>query len=89
MPAWGNDLDRDCNKPLRHGDGTRRTGGQKFCSDRAIVTEVLFRNPDDQHFFGDSSLASHDPGATALLTQRVLGFLSGGVARDLGPTGAV
>jgi len=32
--------------------------------------------PGDQHYFADSSLPSHDPDATALLVQRVLGFLS-------------
>ena len=36
----------------------------------------LFLYPGDQHYFSDSSLPSYDPEATALLTQRVLGFLS-------------
>lgn len=36
----------------------------------------LFRYPGDQHYFADSSLPSYDPDTTALLTQRVLGFLS-------------
>ncbi|HYS31223.1 MAG TPA: hypothetical protein VEM58_03085 [Streptosporangiaceae bacterium] len=36
----------------------------------------LFLYPGDQHYFADSSLPSHDPDATALLVQRVLGFLS-------------
>jgi dienelactone hydrolase len=35
----------------------------------------LFLYPGDQHYFADSSLPSYDPGATALLVQRVLGFL--------------
>jgi dienelactone hydrolase len=35
----------------------------------------LFLYPGDQHYFADSSLPSYDPGATALLIQRVLGFL--------------
>jgi dienelactone hydrolase len=35
----------------------------------------LFLYPGDQHYFADSSLPSYDPGATALLTQRVLEFL--------------
>jgi hypothetical protein len=30
----------------------------------------------DQHYFADSSLPSYDADATALLIQRVLGFLS-------------
>jgi dienelactone hydrolase len=36
----------------------------------------LFLYPGDQHYFADSTLPSYDPVATALLTQRVLGFLS-------------
>lgn len=36
----------------------------------------LFLYPGDQHYFADSSLPSYDPEATALLTQRVLAFLS-------------
>jgi dienelactone hydrolase len=36
----------------------------------------LFLYPGDQHYFADSTLPSYDPDATALLLQRVLGFLS-------------
>ncbi len=36
----------------------------------------LFLYPGDQHYFADSSLPSYDPDATALLTRRVLAFLS-------------
>jgi dienelactone hydrolase len=46
---------------------------------REIVATVddaeLFLYPGDQHYFADSSLPSYDPGATALLMQRVLAFL--------------
>ena len=46
---------------------------------REIVEKVedaeLFLYPGDQHYFADSSLPSHDPEATALLTKRVLEFL--------------
>lgn len=46
---------------------------------REIVEKVddaeLFLYPGDQHYFADSSLASYDPKATALLTKRVLAFL--------------
>jgi len=35
----------------------------------------LFLYPGDQHYFADSSLPSYDAEATALLVQRVLGFL--------------
>ena len=46
---------------------------------RAIVASAtdgeLFLYPGDQHLFGDSSLPSYDPDATALMTQRVLAFL--------------
>ncbi len=47
---------------------------------RALVEEAesadLFVYPGDQHLFADSSLSSYDPEAAALLTQRVLDFLS-------------
>lgn len=36
----------------------------------------LFLYPGDRHYFADSSLASYDAGATALLTARVLEFLA-------------
>ena len=36
----------------------------------------LFLYPGDQHYFADSSLPSYDAEATALLTERVLGFLA-------------
>jgi dienelactone hydrolase len=47
---------------------------------RALVEEAddaeLFLYPGDQHLFADRSLASYDPEAAALLTQRVLAFLA-------------
>jgi dienelactone hydrolase len=47
---------------------------------RALVDQVesaeLFLYPGDQHLFADSSLPAYDPEAAALLSQRVLGFLS-------------
>jgi dienelactone hydrolase len=47
---------------------------------RALVEEAedgqLFLYPGDQHYFADSSLPSYDPDATALLLERVLGFLA-------------
>ena len=36
----------------------------------------LFLYPGDQHYFADSTLPSYDADATALLLQRVLGFLA-------------
>ena len=46
---------------------------------RAIVAAAedaeLFLYPGDQHLFADASLSSYDEQATALLTERVLGFL--------------
>jgi len=36
----------------------------------------LFLYPGDQHYFADSTLPSYDAEATALLTERVLDFLS-------------
>jgi len=48
---------------------------------RALVADAehgeLFLYPGNQHYFADSSLPSYDVQATALLTQRVLGFLAG------------
>jgi dienelactone hydrolase len=47
---------------------------------RALVAEAkdaeLFLYPGDEHYFADSSLASYDAEATALLTRRVLDFLA-------------
>ncbi|MGI8696959.1 MAG: dienelactone hydrolase family protein [Mycobacteriales bacterium] len=47
---------------------------------RALVDEAedaeLFLYPGDRHYFADSSLPSYDADAAALLTQRVLSFLS-------------
>jgi len=47
---------------------------------RALVDEAadgeLFLYPGDRHLFADSSLPSYDPDAAALLTERVLDFLS-------------
>ena len=46
---------------------------------RVLVNQAkdaeLFLYPGDQHYFADSSLPSYDADATALLVQRVLGFL--------------
>ena len=43
----------------------------------ALVDDAeLFLYPGDQHYFADSSLASYDADATALLTTRVLEFLA-------------
>ena len=47
---------------------------------RALVKEAedaeLFLYPGDQHYFADSTLPSYDANAAALLTERVLSFLS-------------
>ena len=55
--------------------------GEDFDAARALVDQAkdaeLFLYPGEQHLFADSSLPSYDPDATALLTQRVLDFLSG------------
>jgi dienelactone hydrolase len=55
--------------------------GEDSDAARALVEQAkdaeLFLYPGEQHLFADSSLPSYDPGATALLTERVLGFLSG------------
>jgi dienelactone hydrolase len=48
---------------------------------RALVDQAkngeLFLYPGDQHLFADNSLPSYDADAAALLTKRVLDFLSG------------
>jgi len=47
---------------------------------RALVASAddgeLFLYPGDRHYFADSSLPSYDPGATALLLERMLAFLT-------------
>ena len=47
---------------------------------RALVSSApeaeLFLYPGDEHMFGDSSLPSYDPVASAVLTRRVLDFLA-------------
>ena len=47
---------------------------------RALVAEAknaqLFLYPGDQHLFADNSLPSYDADAAALLTKRVVDFLS-------------
>ena len=43
----------------------------------AIDDAQLFLYPGDRHLFSDRSLPDHDPGAAALLVQRVRAFLAG------------
>jgi dienelactone hydrolase len=47
---------------------------------RALVEEAdeaeLFLYPGNRHLFSDSSLSDFDPGAAALLRERVLAFLT-------------
>lgn len=47
---------------------------------KALVDEVedgeLFLYPGDQHYFADSTLPSYDADAAALMTKRILDFLS-------------
>jgi len=47
---------------------------------KALVDEAedgeLFLYPGDQHYFADSTLPSYDAAAAALMTKRILGFLS-------------
>ena len=53
---------------------------------RALVDEAadgeLFLYPGDRHLFADSSLPSYDAEAAALLTKRVLAFLSSDLRRS-------
>lgn len=41
-----------------------------------VANAELFLYPGDRHLFADSSLSDFDPGAAALLKERVLAFLS-------------
>ena len=43
---------------------------------KTVDSAELFLYPGDQHLFADSSLPAYDEGATTLLRQRVLDFLS-------------
>jgi dienelactone hydrolase len=76
-PAWPEDvpvqvhgMDAD---PLFVGEGDVDAA-------RELVSQAkdgeLFLYPGDQHYFADSTLPSYDADASALLTQRVLTFLS-------------
>jgi len=55
--------------------------GEDSDAARALADQAkdaeLFLYPGEQHLFADSSLPSYDPDAAALLTVRVLDFLSG------------
>jgi dienelactone hydrolase len=75
--AWPEDV------PVQvHG----KDGDEFFLEDieaaRALVASTeraeLFLYPGTEHLFADSSLATYDPAAAALLTERVLAFLAGG-----------
>ena len=70
VPAQVHGMDAD---PIFAGEGD-------IDAARALVDQAedaeLFLYPGDQHYFADSSLPSYDADATALLTQRVLSFLS-------------
>jgi dienelactone hydrolase len=70
VPAQIHGMDAD---PIFVGEGdidaARELVGQ-------ATDAELFLYPGDQHYFADSSLPSYDQEATALLIQRVLGFLS-------------
>jgi dienelactone hydrolase len=69
VPAQIHGMDAD---PIFVGEGdidaARELVGQ-------ATDAELFLYPGDQHYFADSSLPSYDQEATALLIQRVLGFL--------------
>jgi dienelactone hydrolase len=70
VPAQVHGMDAD---PIFVGEGDLDAA-------RELVEQAkdaeLFLYPGDQHYFADSSLPSYDPDATALLTRRVLDFLS-------------
>ena len=70
MPVQIHGMDAD---PYFIGEGDMDAARELV--DKAKDAE-LFLYPGDQHYFADSSLPSYDPDATALLTRRVLDFLS-------------
>ena len=69
VPAQVHGMDAD---PVFAGEGD--LDAARELTSAAKDTE-LFLYPGDQHYFADSTLPSYDPDATALLLQRVLGFL--------------
>lgn len=70
LPAQIHGMDAD---PIFTGEGD--IDAARELAEQAKDAE-LFLYPGDQHYFADSSLPSYDADATALLTQRVLDFLS-------------
>ena len=64
----------------RHGRRLVLRRGRRPRRARALVDSApnaeLFLYPGDQHLFTDRSLPSFDEQATALLTERELGFLA-------------
>ena len=65
---------------MPHDPAVARTTDAIIDAARELIGQAadgeLFLYPGDQHYFADSSLPSYDPDATALLTRRVLDFLS-------------
>jgi dienelactone hydrolase len=70
LPGQVHGMDRD---PIFAGEGDLEAA-------RALVRQApsveLFLYPGDQHYFADRSLPSFDGNAAALLTKRVLAFLT-------------
>jgi dienelactone hydrolase len=70
VPVQVHGMDAD---PIFVGEGDIDAARELVAS--ATSDASLFLYPGDQHYFADSSLPSYDAEATALLTERVLGFL--------------
>lgn len=70
VPVQVHGMDAD---PLFTGEGDIDAARQLVAT---TPDAELFLYPGDQHLFADSSLPSYDPAAAALLTGRVLAFLS-------------
>jgi dienelactone hydrolase len=70
VPVQIHGMDRD---PIFVGEGDIEAAREIVAT---VANAELFLYPGDQHYFADSSLPSYDAAATALLTQRVLEFLS-------------
>ncbi len=75
VPVQVHGMDAD---PFFAGEGDLDAARALVAEARATGADAeLFLYPGDQHYFADRTLPSHDPGAAALLTRRVLDLLAG------------
>jgi dienelactone hydrolase len=72
VPVQVHGMDAD---PFFAGEGDIDAARALVAEAGASASAELFVYPGDHHLFADSSLATYDAAAAALLTQRVLAFL--------------